>query len=628
MVQWGTNQYTTNTIYSQCVNSTVFNQIRDAHVDHILFWQWILTDANIQSIANLCAAIDPPLTLWVDLDYNVADAVDLVTKLGTSCRHYEVCKEPHIAGHCEATATVYAQRWRDVVTACRAVTDNLSGTFWYGGPVSGRPTNRLAWYQAWLNLNSDIIDASNTFLSYHWYTHYSGALPTQATLISNATNQIASDVQDFRDECNSYLGYELPIALTEFNWTADPAASPNYSLTDQTFMNNWTNAAMNACVNNDVWAAFFWNWGGSIENTMNIILNQSHAFAPKYQYYSIQNFLEGAGSGTKVFTAGGRLQNQIVTGYIPCTAAAVLALLGGEGLKTFDAKSHLENEAEPAMWEWWDEDEGGYAGVADNFWQAQSFTVGNVGHTISSVKLLLFRVGTPGDLTVSIQNVTVNHKPMGDETFDLTVGTVNCDAITELDTGEWVEVTLIPEISLNTNTEYTIVARALDGSYGGPGGDQAVNWCSTLNPGLYADGHNAVSAVSGAIWWAGEPGYVSTMIFQVFGSATGILAGSFTFDASAALQALGIQTFSANSTLHGEIGPIPQEPIKSFTAGARLYDIPPTAIVVSAPFARTLATLERNQASWSFWDAGTWKPGMWEQDNILRKAIKSLEKQT
>jgi hypothetical protein len=156
-------------------------------------------------------------------------------------------------------------------------------------------------------MNSDIIDSANTFISYHWYTHYSGGLPSKSTLISRASSQLATDAALLRDYCNDIIGEELNIALTEFNWTADPSASPDYSTTDEAFMDSWTTAAMNACINNDLWAAHFWNWGGYTENTMAIIRNQSHRYSPKYQYGSIQDFL--AGSGEKTFTSGGTLQN-------------------------------------------------------------------------------------------------------------------------------------------------------------------------------------------------------------------------------------------------------------------------------------------------------------------------------
>lgn len=58
-------------------------------------------------------------------------------------------------------------------------------------------------------------------------------------------------------------------------------------------MTEWTNAAMDSCVQGDVWSAFFWNFGGSWENNMNIILNQAHDYEKKYQYYAIQDYLTG-----------------------------------------------------------------------------------------------------------------------------------------------------------------------------------------------------------------------------------------------------------------------------------------------------------------------------------------------
>jgi len=441
MVNWGTNQYGQSSWILRVMNGTVFQKIADAHLKIVSTWQWLFSDDQILSISNLCKSTDPPLQLWVNLEYNVPEAVDLVTKLGDDCHYYEVCKEPqsnYTCGLAWATTTpaVYAQRWRDVVTACREVTDDLPGTYWYGGPVSGRAAYRHAYYETWLDVNSDILDPSDSFISYHWYTHYPGySLPSKSTLISTATSQIVEDVTLFNSYCNSYLGAELPIALTEFNWTAADPVTPDYSVTDEAFMQDWTNAAMQACIDNDVWTALFWNFGGYWENAMAIIQNFPN-YEPKYQYYAIQDFLEG--SSQKTFSAGGSLA--YASANLPFSVGGGLF---AEGIKQYTVGGVLEYEAE-------------------------------------------------------------------------------------------------------------------------------------VNP------------------------------VQPF-SAGGIL------------EAFNIIPFSAGGILDrgGE---------KSFTVGGTLEETDPTVTVVVNSFTDTLTRLERQKASWYLWSRGMWKPGMWEQDNIMRRVIHETEK--
>lgn len=98
---------------------------------------------------------------------------------------------------------------------------------------------------------------------------------------------------------------------------------------------------------------------------------------------------------------------------------------------------------------------------------AQTFTVGDIGHTVTSVKLKLYKTGNPGTLTISIRATDGNGFPTGE---DLTSGTTDGN---ELPTGapyEWREITFT-EITLAANTMYAIVGRAPDGD-----ADNRVNW--------------------------------------------------------------------------------------------------------------------------------------------------------
>jgi len=98
-----------------------------------------------------------------------------------------------------------------------------------------------------------------------------------------------------------------------------------------------------------------------------------------------------------------------------------------------------------------------YSG-GNNFWngyhEAQTFTVGATGHTITSVKLMLSKTGadTTSTLYVLIKAVDVNHKPTGNT---LASGTKSFADIPQ-SSFNLIEITLTSEYTLTANTEYAI----------------------------------------------------------------------------------------------------------------------------------------------------------------------------
>lgn len=124
-------------------------------------------------------------------------------------------------------------------------------------------------------------------------------------------------------------------------------------------------------------------------------------------------------------------------------------------------------------------------------WFAQTFTVGAVAHTITSVKLKMFRKGSPSTLTVSIRETDINGHPTG---VDKTVGYINANTFTTDEAGLWYEIALT-EYTLSAGTKYAIVCRALLGSAGND-----VRWrVNSLNP-TYDGGCFEYSANSGVSW--------------------------------------------------------------------------------------------------------------------------------
>lgn len=128
-------------------------------------------------------------------------------------------------------------------------------------------------------------------------------------------------------------------------------------------------------------------------------------------------------------------------------------------------------------------------------WNAQTFTIGTVGtdenHNITSVKLLLYRVGSPGTLTIAITAVDGDGKPTG---ADLTSGTTNGDTLTDVFTGDWREITLTP-YELQASTQYAIIVKALSGD-----GSNYLRWRRDVSSPTYAGGTHAYTDDSGSSW--------------------------------------------------------------------------------------------------------------------------------
>jgi len=128
--------------------------------------------------------------------------------------------------------------------------------------------------------------------------------------------------------------------------------------------------------------------------------------------------------------------------------------------------------------------------VYDAVWYAQTFTPA-IAHKITSVKLKVWRTGSPGTVTVSIRATSGLHPTGG----DLCVGTTDGDTLPDAShLAEWREITLGAGYNLDADTKYAIVVRA-------PSGDSSnkVNWRET-SLGEYARGNEERSSGSGSSW--------------------------------------------------------------------------------------------------------------------------------
>jgi len=129
-------------------------------------------------------------------------------------------------------------------------------------------------------------------------------------------------------------------------------------------------------------------------------------------------------------------------------------------------------------------------GFYDEEWLAQTFTPSEA-HKITSVKLRLYRAGSPGTLTVSIRATDVDGKPTGD---DLCSGTTNSNTLTDSYPGELREITLGDGYDLESDTKYAIVVR-IDGNV-----LNMVHWVQDKSAPTYSGGSGGHSFDYGSTW--------------------------------------------------------------------------------------------------------------------------------
>ena len=145
------------------------------------------------------------------------------------------------------------------------------------------------------------------------------------------------------------------------------------------------------------------------------------------------------------------------------------------------------------------------AGWYGAFWGAQSFTP-VLNHKITSLKIKVFRTGSPGTVTVSIKGTDGDGKPTG---ADLASGTFDGNAVTTDTAGEWQEIVFSSPYTLRASTKFAQVLRAPDGD-----ASNKLNWRLDTATAAYPGGEYLLSANSGSTWTA-TPTY--DLLFVEFG---------------------------------------------------------------------------------------------------------------
>lgn len=137
--------------------------------------------------------------------------------------------------------------------------------------------------------------------------------------------------------------------------------------------------------------------------------------------------------------------------------------------------------------------------TASNF-RAQTFKATSK-YTITSIKLYMFRVGTPGTFTVSIKAIDGANKPTG---AVLRSGTY--DGNTLPTSADWIEVPMTTGGFVTTvETSYAIVLSSAGSTVGARTDEVAP---------VYADGYVGVSSDAGSTWTMYS---TATIDFEIFG---------------------------------------------------------------------------------------------------------------
>ncbi|MBA7587565.1 hypothetical protein ES708_29596 [subsurface metagenome] len=151
---------------------------------------------------------------------------------------------------------------------------------------------------------------------------------------------------------------------------------------------------------------------------------------------------------------------------------------------------HHHSGVLPALYEHYIVNDDIHHIISSTGWYAQTFTP-LVAHTITKVKLKLFRVGNPGTITASIR-ATITNKPAG---LDLCVATFDGNTLTTDRDGEWREIELPGGPHLPDFIKYAIVVRGLEVF--------PLNWLgwrSDHTSPTYTRGNLCISGDSGETW--------------------------------------------------------------------------------------------------------------------------------
>jgi hypothetical protein len=160
------------------------------------------------------------------------DAAQVVKMLGDRCDMYEWRNEPDNGG---PSASEYAASWNQNIPNLRSLNPNAI----FIGPVVASPN--LSYIQTFLTLAKQAGNIPDV-VSYHAYICTDKSINECPSQIPN----YISDANDVRNTVKDVLGYDLPLALTEWNFSWKPGQTPQTDPFMKTFATLSLNAMMQA----------------------------------------------------------------------------------------------------------------------------------------------------------------------------------------------------------------------------------------------------------------------------------------------------------------------------------------------------------------------------------------------
>ncbi len=145
---------------------------------------------------------------------------------------------------------------------------------------------------------------------------------------------------------------------------------------------------------------------------------------------------------------------------------------------------------------------------------AEQFTSEATAHSVTSIRLNLKRVGSPGTMIVSLRNASAG-LPTG---IDLAYGYLNGSAISTAYT--WYEITLNTEYALSASTQYAVVIGAPNGTV-----TDYISWYNDSGGGL-ANAVGSSSTNGGITWVDGSP---KDYLFEIWGNTVMSVVGANVF---------------------------------------------------------------------------------------------------
>jgi hypothetical protein len=144
---------------------------------------------------------------------------------------------------------------------------------------------------------------------------------------------------------------------------------------------------------------------------------------------------------------------------------------------------------------------------------AQTFTTVDE-FTITAVKVIGSRTGSPGDVTVEIKAVDINGEPTGSA---LASGSASFNAIAVEPLNEWVQIDIDSPVVLSATTQYAIIfSQAVYVT----GDDVGYIWRKMTDP-VYTGGYVVVSGDGGSTWTVfNDPESYNALLFETYGVLT------------------------------------------------------------------------------------------------------------